>query len=302
MDSLKTLMDKRQYDLVIKLTETANEATPLFYRISALLASGKGEKALECIKTNKTILQADMVMLMKVHIEILCLLNKFDEAYEEMNYYQNMPYISQEVEELLKELPKLIRNEEKKNNSVRNLDEDNLMKTLDSDDYTEVLMALDVVRERDVNIYLNKIQKIMMSFPKQSLRSFALLLLVQKKTNRTFKFNHMGEIIDVNPSLLEPPFVGDAFNSLVKKLDIDFRNPVLTQNAIQILSTHVLYTYPDKLDMDSEVIIEALYQIANEYLKSKDYDSLADRCVDKGIRVEDVEELMKKINLSLEDF
>jgi len=295
-------MDKRQYDLVIKLTETANEPTPLFYRISALLASARGEAALECIKKNREILKADMCMLMKIHIEILCLLNKFDEAYEEMKYYENLPYYSQEVEELLKELPQMIRDEERKNNSVRNLDQDELMKTLESEDYTEVLMALDIVRERDVNVYLNKIQKILINFPKQSLRSFALLLLVQKQVNRTFKFNHMGEIIDVNPSLLEPPFVDESFNTLVKQMDKEFKNPVLSQNAVQILSSHVLYTYPDKMNVDIDVTIEALYQIANQYLKSKDFESLEDRCFDKNISVDEVEELMKKINLSLEDF
>ena len=302
MDSLKTLMDKHQYELVIKLTESANEPTPLFYRISALLASGKGEAALNVIKEKRAILQADMAMLMKVHIEILCLLQRFDEAYDEMRYYENLPYVSQQVEELLKELPKLIREEERKNNSVRNLDSDDLRKTLDSQDSTDVLMALDIVRERDVNAYLDKIQNIMVNFPKQSIRSFALLLLVQKQVNRTFNFNHMGEVISVNPSLLEPPFVDEKFTVLVRKMDADFRNPVLSQNAVQILSTYVLYIYPDKIALDVDVMIEALYQIANEYLKSKDAASLEERCTEKNVPMDEVKELISKINASLEDF
>ena len=302
MDSLKTLMDKRQYDLVIKLTETANEPTPLFYRVSALLASAKGEEALECIKKNRNILQADMPMLMKVHIEILCLLQKFDEAYDEMKYYENLPYISQEVEELLKELPKLIRDEERKNNHVRNLDDEQLFDALDSKDSTEVLMALDVVRERDINVYLNKIQTIMLKFPKQSIRSFALLLLVQKQVNYTFSFDHMGKVIQVNPSLLEPPFVDERFTQLVKRMDAEFKNPTLSQNAVQILSSYVLYIYPQKVDLDIDVMIEALYQIANKYLQSKDTETIEDRCERKHIGISEVEDLMKEIEMSLEDF
>lgn len=302
MDSLKSLMDKRQYELVIKLTENATESTPLFYRISALLATGKGEAALECIKTNRKILEADLAMLMKIHIEILCLLQKFDEAYEELRYYENLPYVSQQVEELLEDLPKLIRDEERKNASFRNLDQDDLLAELDSKDSTEVLMALDIVRERDVNVYLNKIENVMVNFPKQSIRSFALLLLVQKQVNRTVKFNHMGNIIELNPSLLEPPFVGDDFTQLVRKLDSDFRNPALSQNAVQILSTHVLYIYPDKVTLDIDIMVEALYQISNKYLQSKDFDSLEDRCREKHINPLEVEELMDQINDSLEDF
>ena len=72
MDSLKSLMDKRQYDLVIKLTENSEDMTYLFYRISALLATGRGEEALSVIKKNREILQGDLSLLMKVHIEILC--------------------------------------------------------------------------------------------------------------------------------------------------------------------------------------------------------------------------------------
>ncbi len=43
MDSLKSLMDKKQYDLVLKITETSKDAQSLFYRISALLALGKSK-------------------------------------------------------------------------------------------------------------------------------------------------------------------------------------------------------------------------------------------------------------------
>ena len=97
MDSLKSLMDKRQYDLVLKLTENTIDPTYLFYRISALLALGRAQESLKCIEDNRVLLQKDLSILIKVHIEILCLLGMFDKAYEEMKYYQNLPYASQVV-------------------------------------------------------------------------------------------------------------------------------------------------------------------------------------------------------------
>ncbi|MFA6675902.1 MAG: hypothetical protein WCS49_03425, partial [Bacilli bacterium] len=148
-------MDKRQYQLVVKLTESSLEPTSLFYRISALLALGKGEEALACIKTNQKILEVNMAMLMRIHVEILCLLTKFDEAYEALEYYKNRPYVSQEVEELIKELPQMIRLEEKKNSSMRFIKDEDLIKKLESDDSDTVLMAIDVVRERDINLFLD---------------------------------------------------------------------------------------------------------------------------------------------------
>ena len=53
MDSLKTLMDKKQYDLVLKLTENSQDSLALFYRLSAMLATGRSEDALKLIKDKK---------------------------------------------------------------------------------------------------------------------------------------------------------------------------------------------------------------------------------------------------------
>ena len=80
MDSLKTLMDKKSYDLVIKLTENSSDALSLFYRISALLAVGQIEDALQVILTKRNILKSRLVLLIKFHLEILCLLKRFDEV------------------------------------------------------------------------------------------------------------------------------------------------------------------------------------------------------------------------------
>ena len=60
MDSLKTLMDKKQYDLVIKLTENSNDSIALFYRLSAFMVVGQSENALNLIKTKRLILQKNL--------------------------------------------------------------------------------------------------------------------------------------------------------------------------------------------------------------------------------------------------
>ena len=67
MDSLKTLMDKKQYDLVLKLTENSQDSLALFYRLSAMLATGKSEEALTLIKEKRQILLTKPGILMKIH-------------------------------------------------------------------------------------------------------------------------------------------------------------------------------------------------------------------------------------------
>ncbi len=302
MDSLKSLMDRKDYELVIKLTENSQDINYLFYRISAFLALGKGEKALAAIKNNRKILEGDLSLLIKIHIEILCLLNNFDEAFEELKYYENLPYVSQQVEEVLREMPKFIREEEKKSVSSKELSNDELRKRLASDDQNVVLPALDMVRDRDVNMFMPEIERILVEFPKQSIRSFALLLLVQKKIDRDLGFNHMEEVIAVNPSKLDPPFVGSEFNDFLRELQRELRDPAANENAVQILSSYIIYTYPVKLEIGYDVLIEALRAIAFEYLQNKEEVDLPNRCLQKGIDLEEVQELILRIKKCLDDF
>lgn len=302
MDSLKSLMDRKDYELVIKLTNDTQDMNYLFYRISAFLATGKGEEALSVIKKNRKILEGDLALLMKVHIEILCLLNNFDEAYEEAKYYENLPYVNQQCEELIHELPNLIRSEEKKALSSRELTNEKLKERLKSQDQNVVLPALDMVRDRDVNMFLNEIQSIMLKFPKQAIRSFALLLLVQKGVDKELSFNHIGKTITVNPSKLEPPFIGDEINEFLRTMSSELKNPTVNQDAVQILSSYIIYMYPKKLEINYGVLIEALRTISEEYLQIDNPESLNERCLSRNIDIEEVQKLIQRIKDCLDDF
>ena len=278
MDSLKSLMDKKQYDLVIKLTENATERTHLFYRISAFLALGKPDESLEVIKNNREELEKDLAILLKIHIEILCIVGRFDEAYEELERYKNLPYVSQQVEELLASMPKYIREEERKLLSGKEMNDEQVKKLLHSPEMNDVIIGLDIVRERDALKYLEDLKWLMINHPLQSIRSFSLFVLVQKKMDGMFKFKHIDKVIDVNPALLTPPFVGEPFNGLVKRLSLEFNDPSVSENAIQILSTHIMFIYPEEISFTEDEIIEALYHVSSTYLQSKK-DDLLERCL-----------------------
>ena len=301
MDSLKSLMDKKQYDLVIKLTENTTDRTYLFYRISAFLALGKPLESLEVIENNREELEKDLSILIKIHIEILCIIGKFDQAYDEMEHYKNLPYVSQQVEELLVSLPKYIREEERKMMSGKEMGDEQVKKLLHSSEMNDVIIGLDIVRERDVLKFLDDLKWLMINNHKQSLRSFSLFVLVQKNVEGMFKFKHIDKIIEVNPRLLTPPFVGEPFNGLVKRVSVEFNDPSVSENAIQILSTHIMFIYPENIPYSDDEIVEALYHVSSTYLQSKK-DDLKDRCFDKNLDVERVQQLIDEINFSLENF
>ena len=101
MDNIKKLVESRQYDLVINLTEKPLSNDDIFYRITAFVGLGRAKEALDCIKHYQKELEKDLPILMKTHIQLLCVCGLFDDAYSEMEYYKSLPYHSQQAEELL---------------------------------------------------------------------------------------------------------------------------------------------------------------------------------------------------------
>ena len=303
MDSLKTLMDQKNYELVIKLTENSNDAIALFYRLSALLAVGQSEEALNLIKTKRLILQKRLGLLIKFHIEILCLLKRFDEAYDELRYYEELPYESQEVEELLKQMPGYIRKEEKANYRPP-LDEDELREKLLCKNDEDVLAALDQIKNLPINKYLINIMKITRTHPRQIIRSFALLVLVNQKYEKSVPFLHYGKIINVIPAELDDPFTVPGYSSLEEfsfALQSAYHDPSIANNALNIISSYLLFTYPDKLDLTPDESLVIFGYLAKKLLKIN-IDDLDTVCLEKGLDYSKIVKRMEDIEIDLNNF
>ena len=304
MDSLKSLMDKKQYDLVLKLTENSQDSLALFYRLSALLATGRSEDALKLINAKRQILLAKPGVLMKIHIELLCLLGKFDEAYSELRYYQELPYENQETEELLNSLPKYIREEEIKVYKRQEVGQDEIRKKLMSKNDVDVLSALDAVRGQKLENFLLPILNIMKTYPKQMVRTFALLLLVANKYDKKVELLHNDKIIEVVPSELKEPFYINRLGN-IEDLTVLFQNeyhdPSLSQNALNVLSSYMVYIYPDEVNYSKEQLLVIFGYIAKELLQIKDND-LSKMCEQYSLDEEEIRAEVNKIKAHLEDF
>lgn len=295
MDSLKTLLEKQQYDLVIKLTENSTDPDSLFDCVIALVAVGQNEKALDIIKNKRHILKKQLDMLVKFHIEILCLMNRFDEAFEELKYYEELPYESQQVEEVLRIMPAYIRNAERATYGPRPQDDEELNKRLLSDKEEEVLGALDEIKTQSLDKYLNNILTLVRSHPRQVIRTFGLLLLLKDKYDKEVEFLKGDKIIKVVPSELPEPFVVPGFkdlNAITFALQKEFRDPTVMQNAVQTLSSYLLYVYPDKYTLGKDETIVIFGYIAKHLLQI-DTSDLEEVCIRKGL---DYSKIDKQIN------
>lgn len=304
MDSLKTLIEKRQYDLVIKLTENSQDSLSLLYRLTAFVAVGQNDEALNLIKTKRDYLKDRLSLLIKFHIEILCLLGRFDEAYDELKVYEEMPYESQEVEEVLRAMPEYIRNAEKESYKRHHVDEEEIYKRLMSDQDDDVLFALDQIKDLKIYNYLLAIFKIIKSYPKQVVRTYALLLLVANKYDKEIDFLYFNKLEKVNPAKLDQPFIIDGFkdiNDLSYTLQSVYHDPSIAQNALHLISSYLLYIYPKTLKLNKEEIIVVFGYLSKRLLKIDESD-LKEVCLAKNLDYERVISEMNEINEALNNF
>lgn len=268
MDSLKTLLDQKQYELVIKLTEGSETPNDLFYRISAYIYLGKYEEALYVIQDHQHILESNLASLINAHINLLCVLSRFDQARAVLDYYNNLPYQSQVVEELLRKMPEVIELEEKKQTTLSFYDDEQLEDYLKSDKLEDVLIGLDSLRKRDIFSFLPIISDILLNHKNQMIRSYTLMLLVQKEVDRSFKMNSLDEVIDINPKHLTPPFTSVTFNETLRLIDKEFKDPSLAQSATQLFSEYQMFIYPRDIAHAPKDLCASLYIISRKYANS----------------------------------
>ena len=303
MDSLKTLIDQKKYDLVIKLTETSTSSNDLFYRISAFICLGKYEDALYVIQDHQKTLESNLASLINAHINLLCALNRFDQAYSALDYYANLPYQSQVVEEILRKIPKVIEAEEHKQNTFKYYDDESLSKLLASENDDEVLMALDIIKGRDVLSFLPELNNILLNHKRETIKSYTLMLLVNKEIDRDLKINKRGQLIEVNPKKLERPFSGDAFNKVVRTFDSEIKDLTMSQTATQLLSQYCIYIYPRLLDKSPDLYYLAFYFLASEYVGFPiPIEELEEKAYQLDVKFDELNILTKEIKSCLDEF
>ena len=304
MDSLKTLMDQKAYDLVLKLTDNSQDAIALFYRISAFLAKGEPDKSLEVINTHRHTLETKPSILIKMHIEILCLLGRFDDAYAVLKYYEDLPYDSQETEEILRSMPQFIRQEERKayHHPASSIEE--LQQKLLSKDDEEVILAINEIRNHPLDVFVLPLMNIMRSHPRQIIRVFALLLFVDKKYPLEVPFLHFDHLIKVVPASLDDPFYVPGYHDvqeLTFALQSAYHNPSIANNALQLISSYLLYIYPSKIDLNEEEIIVAFGYLSQKLLQITPL-SLEEMCLEKGLDFNKLEAFVNKVEEALKTF
>lgn len=283
-------MNKYQ-QIINKLKDTKNN-DELFILLNAYINEKLYEDAIKLIENNSQLVKEKPLHIIKLHIELLLSLELFDEASLAYKKYLELPYISQEVEEYLKEIPSLIEERKDVNkNKTYTIDEiDEILTThYDQGKIMDVLFSLD-----DYNILklLTPIEIFLLRKDVHpSLRTYALISLVSNNISSPVQILKDGNKITVVPNKLKPPFCDDNFKKVIKYIESElYKDPSVQQIAFQLLNNYVLDCYPDDVlnDVDLNEFCLALTSLAKDYL------SIANDDVTNGELKQKIKKVLEK--------
>ncbi|MDY6003168.1 MAG: hypothetical protein SPJ49_02435 [Bacilli bacterium] len=261
-------MNKYQ-QIINKLKDTKNN-DELFILLNAYINEKLYEDAIKLIENNSQLVKEKPLHIIKLHIELLLSLELFDEASIAYKKYLELPYISQEVEEYLKEIPSLIEERKDVNkNKTYTIDEidEILTSHYDQGKIMDVLFSLD---NYNILKLLTPIEIFLLRKDVHpSLRTYALISLVSNNISSPVQILKDGKKITVVPNKLKPPFCDDNFKKVIKYIESElYKDPSVQQIAFQLLNNYVLDCYPDDVlnDVDLNEFCLALTSLAKDYL------------------------------------
>lgn len=276
-------MNKYQ-QIINKLKGTKNN-DELFILLNAYINEKLYEDAIKLIENNSQLVKEKPLHIIKLHIELLLSLELFDEASIAYKKYLELPYISQEVEEYLKEIPSLIEERKDVNkNKTYTIDEidEILTSHYDQGKIMDVLFSLD---NYNILKLLTPIEIFLLRKDVHpSLRTYALISLVSNNISSPVQILKDGKKITVVPNKLKPPFCDDNFIKVIKYIESElYKDPSVQQIAFQLLNNYVLDCYPDDVlnDVDLNEFCLALTSLAKDYLSIANDDVTNDQLKQK---------------------
>ena len=269
----KKLSDNGDYSEIVSHKSEAVTAPEVFFVISAYLALNQGQKAMQLLLEKRELLwEANPSLLLKANFETRFALRQFDEAYEDLRYFQNLPYVSQAVEEQLRDLPHRIRVEEIASGGPKPIDEDEMHALLlDERDPATLLAYLNSLKKVDLEPFFGDLHSLLQAEDvHDDVKSYALMLLSAHHDDTTVSFEKGGKRFTLIPQEVRMPY-SDPNYSEVRFLIQQGNEPSVIEVAGELLDQFVLVRYPEPYDCPAGPHLDhqAFLFLARKYLSVK---------------------------------
>ncbi|MGM9857804.1 MAG: hypothetical protein ACI311_00900 [Bacilli bacterium] len=274
MNKFEKLIFEGKYDELLEETKNLNNLDEAYARFKVLVMTEKYQEVLDLIAKYKN----DFIFTLNKrkelfvnHMYVLFRLNKFNEMYKEIEYYDSLPYEDYEFEEIIKEYKtKFYNNMEK----LQLQNENTLLKIekalMHPTSIAETLMRIDELRYQDFTSIFPAIKEFLKSDFDDLTKTYLLLVLVEKNSFEEIELHKNGLEYKLLPYDLDPPFENDYHKDIINLIQQYAENPSVSSLATRLLSLYTLNIYPDDFfDFDKNDIVVSFLELAAEALHNE---------------------------------
>lgn len=294
---LKKLLNEHKYSDILSLTNNKEDADSISYRISAYIGLSNYKEALKEIKIHNDLLyKKNPLATMNLHLELLLELKMYAEAIEMHHNYSERPYISQQVEEFLREVPnKIIKSQKRNEAQDLFLDEIKVNELfVKSKDEALLTNAIYHLKKLELSPYLTSLATLLKrSDVSDDIKTLALLITVMKKVNKDIVIKKNKKEFKINPIKLEAPYAMKQYKEIMELIIKLSKDPTIESVATNLFNQYVLISFPGLIFNDtSKKMAVAFIALAKRYLKEE--NAVNEVIKEQG---ESVEEISSLINL-----
>lgn len=261
--TFQTLYEKQDYATLVKQTAALSDLNMIRYHLIGLLGLGANQMVLTIMLAKFFLIQKALPIFLKIHYEILKIQRTFPEHAKLIAKYQDLPYISQEVEERISQIhilySKPIHSQVK---DVMTL----FQEAYDKEDY-DLLMDL-IPQLKPIHLFsLKQTIKTLLTRPfPQRMKGMLVLALIDAKYDEVIAITKGEKTLSFNPIDTVNPFADGTFETYQETLDGFIKDPSIRHIAYSLLSTYILSMIPFEIDPEY-YFFQGLMQLAYAYLK-----------------------------------
>ncbi len=265
MDSLKTLFEKEQFELVVKLTENSKDGESNFFLVKSLIKLDKLIKAEEILSTYKEVIY-DYNPFDTICIDLYLIeqLNKTERLLFIYEYYANKPYVSQQVEEQLRGI-KLVINNMLKQKQDNNTSVNPIETIRNSSIGSEIIDALYRLSSEEVRLYTEDILNLIHRNHDSSFLPVYIYFLATIKYDKDIKICRYGADYVINPATSDYVLTESDLSGANDKIRKMCKDPSIADFAINILNMTIGGHFPNKIPIDDDSYLIACILKACEY-------------------------------------
>lgn len=303
MSRLDELLKQQNYTEIIKLYAHSNDIEEMFSYALSLAILNQTKEANEYFIKHNDVLISQPVRLINSHVNTYLYVNDFLNAKKVVEYYEDKPYISQEVEECFINVKNKIIEAEKRSLKTSEIDVATIRKYLSSKNDSLIQKAIMKMRDYKINTFINELRDILIdSSLKASTRMLTIMLLKIENYNGVLDFFYFikNKIINIDLNkieLINYQTYSLRFNDLISSIN----NSSIQDTFLSYLQTFDMMFFPLKCPYKDEAIFYAILLYCYE-LYGQDKEEINNKIKSSNIKKEEIEEITSLLNNQIKEF